>query len=201
MKHSITKATDRQIKANLKSWINAASIQNENDGREWYSEAQAFTRKLAKTYGIDSYVVASVISALSPNNKWERNKVDAVTVIEAFNAGLTSNDVKVCTYTANKEKAFSILSGKVEIVSKSPKTHAFAMNVGLLSSSHITIDKWMVRAALLRPNKVEEVVESISPANYRRVERIAATLASNEGVKGFQLQAIIWVSIKENWGR
>ena len=201
MKHSITKATDRQIKANLKSWINTASIQNENDGREWYSEAQAFTRKLAKTYGIDSYVVASVISALSPNNKWERNKVDAVAVIEAFNAGLTADDVKVCTYTANKEKAFAILSGKVEIVSKSPKTHAFAMNVGLLSSSHITIDKWMVRAALLRPNKVEEVVESISPANYRRVERIAATLASNEGVKGFQLQAIIWVSIKDNWGR
>jgi hypothetical protein len=34
---------------------------------------------------------------------------------------------------------------------------------------------------------------------YKRIERLTAQLAKREGFKGYELQAIIWVTIKNNW--
>jgi hypothetical protein len=52
------------------------------------------------------------VSALSPNNRWERNKVDAKAVLRAVRDGVDCADVKVCTYDANKRKAFEIAKGR-----------------------------------------------------------------------------------------
>ena len=49
-------------------------------GTVWYSEAQQFARLMAQTYTVTGEVAAGVISALSPNNKWERNKYDTIQV-------------------------------------------------------------------------------------------------------------------------
>lgn len=193
-KLSVTNYSDTKIKNRLKYWFDLATKEEIEQGKNWYKDAQDFAQYLSKKYSIDSYVCASVISALSPNNKWDRNKVDAENLIKAFKQG--SRDVKVCTYNANKEKAFGILEGKV-ITEKSPKTHAFAMNVGLLSSEHITVDKWHLRACLTREKT--DVVESYTSVQYRRVEKITSQLAKERGLKGYEFQAIIWVTIKNNW--
>jgi len=138
---------------------------------------------------------------LSPNNKWERNKIDTITVIEAYFNNLSPVDVKVCTYNQNKNKAFDILYGVKSITENSPKTHAFSMNVGLLSPSHITIDKWHIRACLSRPTDKSNTAlqESISERQYRRIERITAKLASDHNLKGYEIQAIIWLAIRNAW--
>ena len=149
MKLSITNYSDTKIKNRLNYWFSLATEQEIKDGKNWYKEAQDFAKYLSETYKIDSYVCASVISALSPNNKWQRNKIDAEVVIKAYLNGIDPENIKVCTYNANKVKAFRILKGEI-ITEKSPKTHAFAMNVGLLSSEHITIDKWHLRACLTK---------------------------------------------------
>ena len=195
-KISVVSFSDIKIKNRLDYWFNKATNEEIRSGMEWYKDAQDFAKYLSEKYNIESYICASVISALSPNNRWDRNKIDAENVIIAWKQYINPNDVKVCTYNSNKFKAFDILAGSV-ITEKSPKTHAFAMNVGLLSSDHITIDKWHIRACLTKEK--HDVVETVTSAQYRRIERITAELAKKYNLKGYQLQAIIWVTIRSNW--
>lgn len=202
MKKTVTKITDQEIRNNLRLWFNAANPEELRAGLSWYKEAQEFTNNLANEYNLDPYRVAGVVSALSPNNKWERNKIDAETVVKAHIAGIGPDSVKVCTYNANKKKAFEILEGDTEITAKSPKTHAFAMNVGLNSPEHITVDKWHLRACVVGPNDgIQDCTESCTAVQYRRVEAITAKLAKDIGLKGYEMQAIIWVTIKRHWNR
>ena len=204
MKRAVTKISDRDIKTNLREWINEAMNHPElwNAGIDWYKEAQEFCESTAIAQWMDSYDVAVITAILSPNNKWERNKVDAITVIKAWKAGLNAEQVKVCTYSANKRKAFDYLDGKVDLVRKSPKTHSFAMNVGLLSPEHITIDKWHLRACVGVPKDgVFDAVESCTIAQYRRIEMLTSSVAQEYSLKGYEVQAIIWVMIKKIWNR
>ncbi len=201
-KRKVTETTDRKIENRLIKWFEAANALDIESGKAWYREAQTYTQFLSETFKIDSYTCAAVISELSPNNKWERNKIDAFNVIQAFKAKKKPDDVSCCTYNANKRKVFNILKGKLALNAKSPKTHAFAMNVGLLSSDHVTIDKWHVRACLTSPSEgIRETVESVTPAQYRRIEAITVKLAKKYGLKGFEFQAIVWVTMKRNWNR
>lgn len=200
IKRSIAKASDCEIKTNLKTWFESCTDDQIEEGRQWYRQAQNFCKELADKHDIDSYTVASVVSVLSPNNKWERNKTDAENCIIAFKQGNDHTTVKCCTYHANKQKAFRILTEGAKIASSSPKTHAFAMNVGLLSSDHVTIDKWHIRACLCKPCEgVQPCVESVTSKQYRRVE--ALTVECAEGLTGYRYQAILWVTIKQAWGR
>ena len=199
---TICKISDKLIKKHLLAWFSIATTEQIQHGLEWYKSAQSFVQAISEKYDISSYKVAGVVSALSPNNKWYQNKKDTVTVIEAYLADVDSSEIKVCTYNANKYKAFRILKGSANITEKSPKTHAFAMNVGLLSSDHITIDKWHIRACLCTINTKpsSDIQQSIAINQYRRVERITAELARDLDIKGFELQAIIWCAIREKWG-
>lgn len=201
MKKSITKCENYLIGQCLKSWYDLATDEQILLGKQWYGDAQDYAKYLSMKYNIELYVCATVISCLSPNNKWERNKIDAENVIKAWIAGIPPESIKVCTYNANKVKAFLALDGQL-ISEKSPKTHAFAMNVGLKSADHITIDKWHLRACMFTPDDgIKECVESCTIVQYRRVEKITAQLAQELNLKGYELQAIIWVTIKNNWGR
>ena len=198
----ITDTTDRKIFNSLDRWIQHANPKQWKAGKVWYTEAQKWCQETAKLHGMDPYKVAGVLSSLSPNNKWARNKIDALKVINAHFHSLPEKSVKVCTYNANKLKAFAILADKVSLSEKSPKTHAFAMNVGLLSPDHITADKWHIRACLVRPEQgVTETAESCTSAQYRRIEAVTVELARAYELKGYEAQAIIWCTIKDTWNR
>ena len=202
MKRTIKEATDRKILNSLERWLESATPEQRYNGLRWYNEAQDWAKYLSETFGIDRYKTAGVISSLSPRNKWERNKVDAFNVCQAWKDGKTSESVTVSTYGANKRKAFAILNGDTEITAKSPKTHAFAANVGLLASDFVTVDIWHIRACLCSPKEgIKDSVESCTPAQYRRLEAITLKLARKYGLKGYEVQAVIWVTIKEAWGR
>ena len=194
-----TKASDRTIQRNLQTWLDAATPEARRAGLTWYDDAQKYAAFLSVTFNVSREVAAGVISALSPNNKWERNKIDAFNVLQAVQDGKTPDDVKVCTYGSNKRKAFAIANGDQKILESSPKTHAFAMNVGELSADHVTVDKWHMRACLTNSRKRTKVQESPTKVQYKRIERITARMAKRYGLKGYELQAIIWVTIKENW--
>ena len=199
-KRSVVSLSDIEIKRNIHSWFAKANDDHVRAGRAWYAEAQQFCKELGLRYRVDPYIVASVLSALSPNNKWERNKFDTVNCVNAFKQGRPQESVSVCTYNANKEKAFRILYEGKKITAESPKTHSFAMNVGYLSDDHITIDKWHIRACLCTPEEgIVPTVDSVTAKQYRRLEALTVDCAA--GMTGYEYQAIIWVAIKEAWGR
>ena len=202
MKRTIAKHNDREIVRNLQAWTDIATRQQRREGKAWYKEAQKFTKNLSKIYKVDKYIVAAVTSALSPNNKWLRNKLDANALIAAFIEGRNIDSVKVCTYTFNKLKTWRIMDHGEEIAAKSPKTHAFAMNIGRLSEKHVTIDKWHIRACLCQPSEgIVDTTETVTGAQYRRIEAITARLAEVNKLKAYELQAVIWVAIHQKWGR
>ena len=194
---TITK--DATILRHLRGWLAESTPADIEAGRGWYREAMDYARYLSVEFNVSRKVAAGVISALSPNNKWERNKIDAFTVLQAVRDGLGPDSVSVCTYGANKRKAFAIATGDESILQKSPKTYAFAMNVGENSADHVTVDKWHMRACLTSSRKRTQVQESPTAMQYRRIEGLTAQLAKREGFKGYELQAIIWVTIKRHW--
>ena len=82
-------------------------------GCDWYRSALNIAGSIADRYDMRIETVAGVIAALSPNNRWERNIIDAESIIKCWAAGGTDEDilaVKVCTYTKMQEKALAILT-------------------------------------------------------------------------------------------
>ena len=199
----LSNTTDRKIYNSLERWYLSATPNQKLAGLTWYEEAQNFTRELSERHNICRYKAAAVTSALSPNNRWSRNKVDAESIIETYvHLGPeAAAAVKVCTYNNNKLKAIKILEGSVELAAKSPKTHSFALNIGLLSNSHVTVDKHHIRACLVHPNAGKvDTIESVTPAQYRRIEAITVKLSRAYDMKAYEMQAVIWVTIRAAWG-
>ena len=96
-----------------------ATSQEVQLGCDWYPSALTIASRIANKYGLRTEVVAGVIAALSPNNRWERNIVDAEAIIKCWAAGGTRTDilnVKVCTYGKMKAKAVDILTRDIPIV-------------------------------------------------------------------------------------
>ena len=89
-----------------------ATSQEVQLGCDWYRSALNIAGRIASKYHIRVEVAAGVIAALSPNNRWERNIIDAEAIIKCWASGGTDEDilaVKVCTYTKMQEKALAIL--------------------------------------------------------------------------------------------
>lgn len=189
----------KKYRANLRTWAKRATKEQWIEGVLWYSEAQNVAHSLADTYGVTAEVAAGVISALSPNNKWDRNKLDAATVLAAVETGTPATSVKVCTYNANKAKAFDIAMGNRKVLKQSPKTYAFAQNVGNLSPDHVTIDKWHLRAMQTASRSYTDAKTSVTPKQYRILEQETVKIAKEFGLSGYEFQAIVWVTIRDAW--
>jgi len=199
----ISETTDIKIANNQKRWFNRASPENIEQGMVWYKDAMLFTRKLSRKYKVTRYGSASVLSHLSVNNKWERNKYDAEQMISHYRDGhKTWRGLKICTYDPQKEKAWRSLTEQTNWSEGSPKTHSFAMNVGENSPNYVTIDKWHMRASLARPRDgITLTQESPTRLQYKRLQKITLEIAKMHKLKGYELQAIIWLTIKERWNR
>ena len=95
----------------IKGMLQLASVSDLFEGTRWYKRAHELAVKLIHAYEpLNLGQAIGVIAALSPNNKWDRNCQDAEQLIKAWHAGAEMDSIKVCTFNANKEKAWRILS-------------------------------------------------------------------------------------------
>jgi len=189
----------KKYRSNLRTWAKRATKKQWIQGVLWYSEAQAVSHTLADQYEVTPEISAGVISALSPNNKWERNKLDACTVLAAVRTNTPPENVKVCTYNANKRKAFDIAMGNRKVLKQSPKTYSFAQNVGNLDPNHVTIDKWHLRAMQTTAKEYKDAKTSVTPKQYIILEKETAKVAREFGLTGYEFQAVVWVTIRDTW--
>ena len=198
-----------KIRRNLKGWLDRATNEDIINGKLWYRDANAWCDEIARGYGIDAKKVAMVLSALSPSNRWGRNKEDAQTMVRVWYTAVKDGvdprpllaGVKVCTFNSNKEKAIAILMDGLDITSRSPKTHAFVQNIAHLDSGYVTIDRWHMRACNTLSRSPKEVKTTLTPKQYGIITDITTSIAKREGVTPFELQAIVWCAIKNEWGR
>jgi hypothetical protein len=73
--------------ANIVACYKTADDDQRAGGMAWYSKAQCAAYDIAAKYDIAVYLVVAVIAALSPNNKWSRNVINADALIGAFMRG------------------------------------------------------------------------------------------------------------------
>ena len=189
----LTKNQLAKVSKNLDHYFNLATDQQINGGLNWYKKANDFCIEQSKVFNVDSFTVASIVSALSPRNKWLTNLKDTVTVLNAVKNGLGPTDIKVSTFHTNKFKAFAIAEGEVEITDESRKTYSFVCNVGNLDEDRATVDVWHLRACF------NQTIGALGQLAYDQLERLTISKAKKLGLKGFEYQAIIWASVQSNF--
>lgn len=183
-----------KISKNLDKFFNIATDDQVKDGLKWYQEANKIVLNIATEYKIDPYKVASVLSALSPRNKWKQNIADTIKVCKAWTEGKTPEEIKVCTFHTNKFKAFAILDDKVKITDKSLKTFNFVRNIAFLDPTALTVDIWHLRACFDKIIKIDNA--SIGRVAYKQIKKLTLAKAEKLGITGFEFQAIVWTSIR-----
>ena len=183
-----------EINSNLDNYFALATDSDIDNGIAWYKQAHYICRDLAKQYNVPTEVVASIVSALSPRNKWNQNIKDTITVLNAIHHNLSPDDIKVCTFHKNKYKAFLLGQRKAQITEQSLKTFNFVRNIADLDENCITIDVWHLRACFGKTMK-----NAPTPTIYNQIRRLTLAKAEAKGLKGFEYQAIIWNSIKNNF--
>ena len=95
---------------NIINIYNLSTPAERRRGLAWYATAFTDCERIANQFGLPVNIVAGVVSALSPNNKWERNIENAHVLIDAFFKGDNITDFKVSTYNPMKDKAWQILN-------------------------------------------------------------------------------------------
>jgi len=192
----LTKYELSKISKNLDIIFNASTLEDQANGKKWYEQANQFCVENAKIYNTTPLIVASIVSSLSPRNKWIQNLKDAITVLEAIKEGKNAEDVKVCTFHKNKFKAFALGRGEIVITEDSRKTYNFVRNIAHLDSTNVTVDIWHIRACLLELKSIKSA--AIGKLAYDQIKKLTIKKAEKIGIYGFEYQAIIWLSAQNN---
>ena len=191
-----TKLELRKISKNLDYFFNLATDEEIKQGQRWYKEANKFCEAVAKQYNTTPLIVASVVSALSPRNKWEQNLKDSKKVFKAIKDGKSPEDIKVCTFHSNKFKAFELAKGNIYITENSPKTYNFVRNIAHLDPTAVTVDIWHIRVCIKQFKSIGNA--SIGKVAYKQIKDLTIKKAEKLGLKGFEYQAILWLSVQNN---
>ncbi|MEC7419800.1 MAG: hypothetical protein VX659_07030 [Pseudomonadota bacterium] len=165
------------------------------EGLLWYSDAQKAAHNIAVKYDIAVYIVAAVIAALSPNNKWARNIVNADALIGAFIRGDGLLSVKVSTYNKMKQKAWDILAARpdydgAKAMLKGQKITSFFMDI--MGEFNVTIDGHARNIAYGERVGLTDDRTNIGVREYRALQAAYEEAARRVGLMPYQLQAITW---------
>jgi len=182
----------------IQALLDLATAGEQADGIFWYKRANVAATRLADQYEMPIDTCAGVIAALSPRNKWERNLVDAENLIAAFAAAGAEGceDVKVCTFGANKRKAVNILTWKmqgqlVKDTLSGPKLVEFFSCI--VGEDDVCIDGhaysiWFGDRITL--NKIPSIGKKLR----QEIKADYLAVAKKNNLKGYEVQAITWVA-------
>ena len=168
-------------------------------GTQWYPLARRWCKLQAKQYDVRPVVVAAIISALSPRNKWKTNLEDTITVLESYADGYRHPfNITAHTFRKNVEKAWQVVvEDNPSLVTTSPKTRAFVDNIANPGSKLVTVDVWAMRICegnlMMKPKTLTE-------KRYKRYADVYLDVAHEMEMKPSVLQAITWVEARNRAG-
>lgn len=184
----------KKYEFNLINVLNESTIDDINHGLYWYNDFFLWCEDLSKIYNKSTFIIASIFSALSPRNKLHKNKIDTITVLEAVKNNTPQDKIKVSTFNRNKDTAILIAQGKKTINKDSLKTYSFCQNIGYLNSNFVTIDVWQLRVLTgKKENKTPTKLE------YLQLAELHKKIAKKINILPYQLQAITWSSLRNNY--
>jgi len=185
---------------NILKTYRIATVSDVADGVEWYDRAKRMAAWIAKETGIPETTVIGAMAALSPNNRWERNCKDALTMCQAWINGDTTDDFKVSCYNTMKQKAWSILEDDLttddDILTRlnGQKIRSFYSNIHGLDE--VTIDGHALNIARGKREGLTSDKTNMGKKQYRELQAAYVTAAKRVKVKPHELQAITWTTWK-----
>lgn len=186
------KLTVRQQVNRIEKYLSAATPSEFKKGLAWYSDARALCVELSHRYHVTLQQVAQVISVLSPQKKWETNKLEVRALFAEHFDGVTATVNYFATKKQLKE-CRDIIKGTFAIPSKRIKTFSFADNIASKGSVEVTIDRHALRVAY---DDKSAKIDKVSPVQYREAREAYNIVADRHGLKGYEVQAITWVVYK-----
>jgi hypothetical protein len=179
--------TITRYKRDIIKLFNDTTEVNYSNGITWYKDANKYAKKLSRDFKIPLNKVVGVMAALSPNNKWARNKIDTRNFL-----AVPSLDTKVCTFINQRRKAIAILesngtSKQIEVILNGIKTRNFYHNIRFYETSDkVTVDMWAFRSV-----GAEEKLKNV-PMVTQAYQEVATEL----NIVPHQLQAVVWGVIR-----
>lgn len=177
-----------------------------SEGESWYARAYYAAESIANSTGVDVCKVAGVIAALSPNNRWERNLIDAENVCKVYIKGDLDDvrQVKVCTYGKMLEKAIAVLEceSEIEIATILNGRKISAFYECIMGYKEAVVVDGHAYSIWIGERLTMKQVPNIGKKLYANIvaDYIAATAEINEkfntNLMPFQVQAITWVTWK-----
>lgn len=154
---------------------------------DWYADARKFAQQLAEKFNLDIVIVAKVIAALSPRQKWETNMRMAELCIESWFNNVSERP-KVHTFGAMSKTAYNILDGNAYTLG--PKVTNFAANI-IGYDNLVTVDS----LAISIPLGFYEYAGSykFKTSVYTFVESLYIQAAKALGIAPSKLQAVVWI--------
>ena len=203
---------DAKMIENIKGVYYLSKASERKHGENWYKIANNSCKDIAIKVQMHSAIVVGVLAALSPNNKWERNIIDTENICMAYFSDIPFEEIKVCTYNANKEKAIKILgileSGSSDLendirtILNGNKVKAFfdCIYKHGTNTSTVCIDGHAKAIYIGEKFALSSNSSNVTDKQYRVISEayIQATREINKAEKTsylpYQIQAITWVA-------
>ena len=165
------------------------------EGLLWYEQAKREAYHIAMKHDVPVYIAVAGIAALSPNNKWARNLVNADALIGAFVNGDGLLSVKVSTYNKMKQKAWDILAARpsyngAKAILKGQKITSFFCYI--MGEFNVTIAGHARNIAYGERISLTDDRTNIGVREYRALQAAYEEAARRVGLMPYQLQAITW---------
>ena len=202
MSNTTTTPVDETIgTANIIAVYALATSGERVEGMEWYNRANRVAATIASEHGISLETAAGVIAALSPNNRWERNIVDAENLIRAYSIGGAeeAENVKVCTYGKMRTKAIQILEATsivdhASILNGRKITAFYECIIGRTDAVCIDGHAYSIwfgdRLTMKQVPNIGKKLYAEIVSDYVRAARILSE--NGTSVTAFEVQAITW---------
>ena len=200
----------RAITRNISGMLQLANQADIEAGIEWYARAHRLASRLSEAYDLSLGQCVGVIAALSPNNKWSRNCIDAEAMIKAWSYGVDPTTVKVCTFNPNKAKAAEILalqdpsSVNIAAILNGRKVSAFFLSI-MGDPDAVCVDGHAY-AIWIGERVPTTQTPSIGVGLYRDIARAYVLVAKRseqlcgEKLTPTQVQAVTWVTYRRLLG-
>ena len=193
----------RKFRRNIERLL-TSTITTSDMGASWYPEAKSACVAIATAHSVPVSIVVACVAALSPNNRWERNLVNANDMIANFLDGQPVERCKPSTYKLMRDKAWTIL----ETGNASDETILKQLNGQKITSFYrcimgendCVIDGHAYNIAKNERVELTNNKTSISKGLYVELQNAYIAVAKKHGMKAHEVQAITWEKWRKSHG-
>jgi hypothetical protein len=182
-----------EVIANLLAMWERVTPEQYEQGKNWYLKAHDFAVGLTMQHWLarkENTVtkVCGVIAALSPRNRWEDNKKDAVNVLFDWSQNKDLKDTALSSTHPKIENVIRILEGVYPTKTLGQKARSFFNCILNPLCDDVCVDSWAARAAGYNERWISKENYPVLQDYYREAAKSVGL-----GHTPALFQAIVWV--------